>query len=116
MKLPETEVDAWFFSFPYGKWTCADGREVLFNRDYCPIWQRRPGQPARPAYPFEWVNNIVECEMYFDDGSFRGIERGMFTIKRLNAVLASWGLPKLPPRPKYPPLRRGRANRLQWRR
>jgi hypothetical protein len=30
---------------PYGKWTCPDGREVLFNRFYEPIWQRHPEQP-----------------------------------------------------------------------
>ena len=27
---------------PYGRWTCADGRVVLFNRYYEPIWHR-PG-------------------------------------------------------------------------
>lgn len=27
---------------PYGKWTCEDGSEVLFNRDYCPPWKRSP--------------------------------------------------------------------------
>ena len=25
---------------PYGRWRCADGREVLFNRFYEPIWER----------------------------------------------------------------------------
>lgn len=28
---------------PYGLWTCEDGREVIFNRDYRPIWQRNGG-------------------------------------------------------------------------
>jgi hypothetical protein len=23
--------------YPYGKWTCEDGREILFNRYYKPI-------------------------------------------------------------------------------
>jgi hypothetical protein len=36
---------------PYGIWICADGREVLFNRAYSPIWQRSPGQLAEPADP-----------------------------------------------------------------
>jgi hypothetical protein len=40
---------------PYGIWICADGREVLFNRAYTPIWQRRPGQTAEPADPSERV-------------------------------------------------------------
>jgi hypothetical protein len=41
---------------PYGKWTCADGREVLFNRDYKPLWQRYPGQAAHQADSGERVN------------------------------------------------------------
>jgi hypothetical protein len=40
---------------PYGKWTCEDGREVLFNRHYEPIWESRPGEPSRQAYPKERV-------------------------------------------------------------
>lgn len=40
---------------PYGRWTCDDGREVLFNRDYKPIWSRKPGQEAEPGDPDEWV-------------------------------------------------------------
>jgi hypothetical protein len=32
---------------PYGMWTCADSRQVLFNRRYRPILERRPGQPVR---------------------------------------------------------------------
>ena len=53
----------------YGKWTCADGREVLFNRGYRPIWQRYPGQPAEPADPDRWVDDIVgEADYYWIDG------------------------------------------------
>jgi hypothetical protein len=35
----------WFerWHYPYGMWTCQDGREVLFNRQYKPIWQRING-------------------------------------------------------------------------
>ena len=34
---------------PYGAYVCADGRQVLYDRHYKPIWQRRPGQPATVA-------------------------------------------------------------------
>jgi len=34
---------------PYGMWTCADGRQVLFNRFYEPILQRP--RAARPKWP-----------------------------------------------------------------
>src|SRR4051812_34435506 len=40
-----------FTALPFGKWTCADGREVLYNRDYVALWQRRPGEPAEQADP-----------------------------------------------------------------
>jgi hypothetical protein len=53
----------------YGRWKCGDGREVLFNRDYRPIWQRYPGQRAEPADPDEWVRDIVgEAKYYWIDG------------------------------------------------
>jgi len=34
---------------PYGRWVCADGREVIFNREYWPILQRYPGEPVKAA-------------------------------------------------------------------
>jgi hypothetical protein len=38
--------------FAYGKLICADGREVLFNWSYQPIWQRSgPGKTATEADP-----------------------------------------------------------------
>jgi hypothetical protein len=42
----------------YGRWRCYDGREVLFNRSYQPLWERRAGQPVEMANPSEWVNGI----------------------------------------------------------
>jgi hypothetical protein len=62
------------------------------------IWERRPGEEAKPAYCFEWVHHVKQ-ENFFDDGSFLTLERGRETIERLNDVLLSWGLEKLPPRP-----------------
>jgi hypothetical protein len=69
----------------YGKWTCADGREVLFNRGYKPIWQRCPGQPAEPADPHERVDDIVgEADYYWIDG------KGTDTKGR--RLLKEWGV------------------------
>jgi hypothetical protein len=53
---------------PYGKWTCADGREVLFNRAYKPIWQRSPDGLVTRADPEERVPWVVQ-EFYFNDGN-----------------------------------------------
>lgn len=75
---------------PYGKWTCADGREVLFNRWYVCIWQRYPDRPPQPADPFEWVVFTGE-EWFYHDGTPDKRAAGV-------AILAAWGLPA----PRYP--------------
>jgi hypothetical protein len=51
---------------PYGKWTCGDGKEVLFNRDFQPIWDRLPGEAARPADPDVRCEHVKE-KWYFGD-------------------------------------------------
>ena len=84
---------------PYGKWTCVDGREVIFNREYWPILERYPGKKAKPADPYEWVCWIKQ-EHYFDDGNspwLRCGPRGIAgkTLKRCNQILAEWGYPPL---------------------
>ncbi len=44
---------------PYVMWKCCDGREVLANRAYRPIWTRLPGHTATPADPEEFVSDIT---------------------------------------------------------
>lgn len=92
----------WHHMVPYGCWTTGDGREVLFNRSYWPILERRPGKPAKPARPSEWVEDIVQSEYFFDDWSAPW--RSANTVCRssqavCNRVLAEWGLSPLPPMP-----------------
>jgi hypothetical protein len=76
---------------PYGIWTCADGRQILFNRDYVPILQRYPGQPCEPANPDEWVE-FVEQRWFYKDGTPRELIKILVDI-----VLADWGLAPMPP-------------------
>lgn len=84
---------------PYGKWTCADGREVLYNRSYRPIWEKYPGQKAQPANRREWVV-FVRQEWFFNDGNppwswTRRRKEARETRKRINVILSEWGLPEL---------------------
>jgi hypothetical protein len=89
---PERRVDRWLAQAPYGMWTCADGREVLFNRFYAPIAERPgPEAPTRQSDAYEWVR-WKRQEHFFHDGSFRPAERAANMMK-LNAMLAAWGLP-----------------------
>jgi hypothetical protein len=61
--------DRWHY--PYGLWITASGAEVLFNREYRPIFWRWPGQPGQPALPV-WVPDIVDTIMLLDIRPWRG--------------------------------------------
>ena len=71
---------------PYGKWICSDGREVLFNRFYEPIWQRRPQEKPAPADPHERVPWSAQ-EWFYDDT--HGARQ---RTNRAKAALADWGI------------------------
>jgi hypothetical protein len=96
---PQTRHEHWFWGLPQGIWFCGDGREVLHNSEHVPLWERYPGQPARPADPTEWVTNIVASETIFIGGSFLPAVQVRNNFLKMNAVLVAWGLPKAPPRP-----------------
>lgn len=72
---------------PYGMWTCEDGRQVLFNRDYKPIFQRVPGAAATQADSAEWVRTIRKEEWFYTDGKLFAA-----SVKAACAVLDSWGV------------------------
>ena len=91
--------DEWRNRCPYGKWKCADGREVIFNRAYWPILERRPGEQAKPARSGEWVESIVADESFWDD--FDGPPQfNADALAGVNRILADWGFPALPPAPR----------------
>jgi hypothetical protein len=84
----------WWAKVPYGIWTCRDGREVLFNRAYYPLYQRRPAQPAERIKEWCWVH--WSTQDYFFDDSICHVPGGWEkAIVRINAVLKDWGLPPL---------------------
>lgn len=71
---------------PYGKWRCADGREVLFNRYYQPMWHRLPGEQASAADPAERVQKKSE-EWFYTDAN--PPHRNKETLARCEAILES---------------------------
>jgi len=66
---------------PYGFWQCTDGREVLFNRRYKPIYERQSGI-ATPARRDEWVK-YKQQHYFYDDGCIP-------TNARLKRILAAF--------------------------
>lgn len=68
-KIPKTPDEKRKKLLPYGIWTCADGREILFNRFYEPIWQRRPGEAIEEADRNEYVAEIRQERWFYKDGT-----------------------------------------------
>lgn len=48
---------------PYGYWTLGDGSEVIFSRDYFPLWRVTPGMVER-LDPWLWIRDVVD-EFHF---------------------------------------------------
>lgn len=72
-------------TLPYGLWVCADGREVLFNRDYAPLWQR-VGGVVLVADPEEWVSWRSQV-WFYDDGQ---TEKHAALCRRLEKIFAAF--------------------------
>jgi hypothetical protein len=92
---PRNQKERMRVMLPYGLWTCADGRQVLFNRNYDPIWWRYPGQPATAADLNDWVK-WEQQEWFFCDADapwdgWNGREHAK-TRRRCGDILKSWGL------------------------
>lgn len=51
---------------PYGIWTCEDGSEVIFNREYQPIYCRKDGVNTYDDRS-RWVKNITNVKYLFND-------------------------------------------------
>lgn len=48
---------------PYGFWTLGDGSEVIFARDYLPMW-RIAGDAVERLDPWLWIEGIAETKVF----------------------------------------------------
>jgi hypothetical protein len=73
-------------------WPELDGRQVLFNRNYEPIWQRLPGRPAVPANPEERIARWSNEFFYDEVANPKRLDpwRSRETRKILETVLAEF--------------------------
>ena len=76
---------------PYGKWFCEDGREVLFNRDYTPIWSRSKDGLIERIDPAT-KTNYSDREFYFDDRNAPYYYGNSKTLQSCEAILKEWGV------------------------
>jgi hypothetical protein len=79
-------------TLPYGKWTCANGTEVLFNRDYCPIWYKMPSGKVASLDPDTWVSYVGTSSHYYNDGQVPWHKKRKAKADECLAVLKEWGV------------------------
>jgi len=51
---------------PYGRWICADGRIVTFNREYQPMYQRHNGEDVFLKHS-DYIDDIAKVEYFYAD-------------------------------------------------
>lgn len=74
---------------PYGKWTCEDGREVLFNRRYEPIWEKQSlSRKAVKANPGEYIR-FKSQDFFYGYGDPPWLSKK--TLEDCEAILRAFG-------------------------
>jgi hypothetical protein len=63
------DIETMLTVLPYGRWIAEDGRVVIFNRHYTPIWERVPNGTVQRANPHEWICWVSQG--WFGLGSMR---------------------------------------------
>ena len=98
---------------PYGRWTCADGRQVLFNREFQCIWQRASEQaPATAINPHEYIPFVAQ-EFFYDNVNPTWVSHA--TRQKCLGILAAWGRHGCEPfRRTIPPPHLGWVERTLW--
>jgi hypothetical protein len=49
---------------PYGFWTEADGSDVVFSRDYKPMWRIRPDRSVERVEPWLWIQQVRQTYLW----------------------------------------------------
>lgn len=83
---------------PYGKYVCDDGSEVLFNRDYNPLWSRKPDGSVAAIDPDTFIkHDRSKTQHYFNQKN--GPAWGDKNMREIGmSVLKEWGVENKRPR------------------
>jgi hypothetical protein len=71
-------------ALPYGSWICQDGRIVLFNRFYEPIWQKIGNEVSR-ADPKEWIMGVAVEVFFYHDGMRGRTQKALAELEKFLA-------------------------------
>jgi hypothetical protein len=86
---PITAPQPMRLALPYGKWICKDGSEVLFNRDYKPIWAKLLTGEVISIEPNTWIDS-KEQTWFFKDSNPPWTDNK--TLARCKGALEEWGV------------------------
>lgn len=84
---------------PYGKWTCLDGSEVLYNRDYRPLWKKGLDGKIEPMDPASYVeHDRSKDEAYFNTNN-TPVWGDINSMREVGlSILRAWGVEKKHPK------------------
>lgn len=81
---------------PYGKYILDDGTEILFNRDYCPLWSRSLSETLKKVEVKEVdMNseiNFSRTEHFFFDQNAPYTKNGSVSLEKCLGILNDWGI------------------------
>jgi hypothetical protein len=69
--IPRTPQESFIparLKFVYGYWTEESGAQVLFSRDYKPLWRIRDGRKPERLQPWLWIEKVEENHFWEDVG------------------------------------------------
>ena len=79
---------------PYGVWHCAYGRQVLFSRQYVPLWERDVYGRVQRANPHEWVSWKRE-RFFYTDSTLNKAAVAIRVIERFTGFAWCWQVAKV---------------------
>ena len=74
---------------PYGVYFCDDGSEVLFSREYCPMWAKHPNGKISDISPRTFVHH-KKSELFFDAGD--PPHKNREALNKCLGILHKWGV------------------------
>jgi hypothetical protein len=76
--------------FPIGCWHTSDGRQILFDAGYHPIWQRHRDGSIELVNPSKWIDDILYDEFFFHEEYLSPLQQQHEGMKRLRGIVLDW--------------------------
>lgn len=98
-RKPAKTIQPMRLFLPYGKYICADGSEVLYNRDYTPMWAKFKDGRVVALEPDTWVTHTDQVAFYTPESPPWEDKK---TAAKCLEILAEWGVSDKTPKTLFP--------------